>query len=120
MSLRNSLPDEPWQAQLRSMGANWQDTARQQTVHLGEGRRVIVTEDKQGRIFAARTDRHGSVVARAELNLPAPAGFDQRVPSWRVLPEETRQAVTGMLVRLFLDHCRVDRRPIQTEAVDDV
>ena len=54
------------------------------------------------------------------FGLPASTGFEQPVPSWRVLPEETRQAVTGMLVRLFLDHCRVDRRPIQTEAVDDV
>jgi hypothetical protein len=37
-----------------------------------------------------------------------------------VLPEETRRAVTEMLVRLLLDHGRVDRRPIGTATVDDV
>ena len=54
------------------------------------------------------------------FGLPASTGFEQPVPSWRVLPEETRRAVTEMLVRLLLDHGRVDRRPIGTETVDDV
>ena len=54
------------------------------------------------------------------FDLSAPAGFDQPVPSWRVLPEDTRRAVTEMLARLLLDHSGVDRRPIRTEAVDDV
>ncbi|HEY1261751.1 MAG TPA: hypothetical protein VGF34_21080 [Stellaceae bacterium] len=52
---------------LAGMAKDWKDTARQQTVHLGQGVRVIVSQDRQGRIFAARTDRHGGVVARAEL-----------------------------------------------------
>jgi hypothetical protein len=65
MTIRNY--DDTLDRHLASLGANWTDTARQQTVHLGEGVRVIVTEDKQGRIFAARTDRHGGVVARTEL-----------------------------------------------------
>ena len=53
--------------ELASRRADWKDTAHQQTVHLDKGIRVIVTEDKQGRIFVARTNHHGSVVARAEL-----------------------------------------------------
>ena len=63
---------------------------------------------------------HGQVRQLDLFGLPDPAGLDQPVPSWRVLPEETRRAVTEMLVRLLLDHGRVDRRPIGTETVDDV
>jgi hypothetical protein len=63
---------------------------------------------------------HGQVRQLDLFGLPAQAGFDQPVPSWRVLPEETRQAVTEMLAQLLLDHGRVDRCPIRTEAVDDV
>jgi hypothetical protein len=59
--------DGSFEQQLSSLGADWKDTARQQTVHLREGVRVIVTEDKQGRIGVVRTDRHGGVLARAEL-----------------------------------------------------
>jgi hypothetical protein len=63
---------------------------------------------------------HGQVRQLDLFDLPASAGFDQPVPSWRVLPEETRRAVTDMLARLLLDHGRVDRCPIRTEAADDV
>ena len=65
------------------------------------------------------TDR-GQVWQLDLFGLPTPAGLDQPVPSWRVLPEETRRAVTEMLARLLLDHGRFDRCPIRTEAVDDV
>lgn len=54
------------------------------------------------------------------FGLPDPAGFDQPGPLWGVLPEETRQLVTELMVRLLLDHGRVDRRPVRTEAADDV
>jgi hypothetical protein len=63
---------------------------------------------------------HGQVRQLDLFDLPAPAGFDQPVPSWRGLPEETRRAVTEMLARLLLDHGRFDRCPIRTEAVNDV
>jgi len=63
---------------------------------------------------------HGQVRQLDLFDLPAPAGFDQPVPSWRGLPEETRRAVTEMLARLLPDHGRVDRCPIRTEAVNDV
>lgn len=63
---------------------------------------------------------HGQVRQLDLFGLPASAGFEQPVPSWRVLPEETRRVVTEMLARLFLDHGRVDRCPIGTEAADDV
>src|SRR5215208_2366736 len=33
-------------------------------------------------------------------------------PAWSLLPDETRRAVTGLMVRLILEHGRVDRRPI--------
>jgi hypothetical protein len=45
----------------------WEDTARQHTVWLGEGERLIVTHDKQKRIGVVRTDRHGTPIARAQL-----------------------------------------------------
>jgi hypothetical protein len=60
-------------------------------------------------------------VRQLELfGLPAPRRVDQPVPAWRVLPEETRRAVTELMARLLLDHTPVDQRPIRTEAVDDV
>ena len=54
------------------------------------------------------------------FGLPDLAGFDQPGPLWGVLPEVTRQLVTELIVRLLLDHCRVDHRPVRTEAADDV
>jgi hypothetical protein len=54
------------------------------------------------------------------FGLPDPAGFDQPGPLWGVLPEETRQLVTELMVRLLRDHGRVDHRPVRTEAADDV
>ena len=53
------------------------------------------------------------------FGLPDLAVFDQPSPLWGVLPEETRQLVTELMVRLLLDHGRVDHRPVRTEA-DDV
>ena len=63
---------------------------------------------------------HGQVRQLDLFGLPTSAGFEQLVPSWRVLPEETRRVVTEMLARLLLDHGRVDRCPIGTEEADDV
>jgi hypothetical protein len=40
-------------------------------------------------------------------------------PAWSLLPDETRRAVTGLMVRLILEHGRVDRRP-DRETADDV
>jgi hypothetical protein len=37
------------------------------------------------------------------------------VPDWRTLPVETQQALTNLMVRLILEHGRVDRRPGQAE-----
>ena len=54
------------------------------------------------------------------FGLPDPTGFDQPRPMRGVLPEETRQLVTELMVRLLLDHGRVDRCPVRTEAADDV
>jgi DNA-directed RNA polymerase specialized sigma24 family protein len=54
------------------------------------------------------------------FGLPDPTGFAQPVPAWRVLPEETRRAVTELMARLLFDHGRVDHRPIRMEVVDDV
>jgi len=36
-------------------------------------------------------------------------------PTWQVLPEQTRQALTGLMARLLLDH-----RSLESEAADDV
>ncbi len=32
-------------------------------------------------------------------------------PTWRLLPDETRRAVTSLMVRLILEHGSADRRP---------
>ena len=40
-------------------------------------------------------------------------------PAWSLLPDETRRAVTGLMVRLILEHGRVDRRP-DRETGDDL
>jgi hypothetical protein len=52
---------------------------------------------------------------------PTPAQFDlfapsadpdpERMPEWRMLPPETRQALTDLIARLILDHARGDHRP---------
>ena len=58
-----------------------------------------------------------------QLDLFAPLGAarcDRPTPEWRMLPEETRQAVTGLMARLILEHGRIDRRQALTEAADDV
>ena len=39
---------------------------------------------------------------------------------WQQLPEETRQTVTGLMVRLLVDHQRRDRRPSSTGRRGDV
>jgi hypothetical protein len=39
---------------------------------------------------------------------------------WRQLPEETRETVTGLMVRLLLDHQRRDRGTGSTGRRDDV
>jgi hypothetical protein len=81
-------------------------------------------DQNRGNAHAHQSRRHATdheQVRQLDLfDLSAPAGFEQPVPSWRVLPEDTCRAVTAMLARLLLDHGGVDRRPIRTEAVDDV
>jgi hypothetical protein len=49
-------------------------------------------------------------------------GAKHRTPpfEWQQLPEETRQTVTGLMVRLLVDHQRRDRRPSSTERHGDV
>ena len=39
---------------------------------------------------------------------------------WQQLPEETRQTITGLMVRLLVDHQRRDRRPSSTGRRGDV
>ena len=66
------------------------------------------------------TTNHRPVHQLDLFGLPDPTGFAQPHPLWGVLPEETRQLVTELMVRLLLDHGHVDRRPVRTEAADDV
>jgi hypothetical protein len=72
-----------------------------------------------------RRDRRPANLQRQvhQLDLFGPPGTtncDRPVPAWRMLPEETRRAVTGLMARLILEHGRVDRRPARTEAADEV
>jgi hypothetical protein len=46
------------------------------------------------------TDR-GQIRQLDLFGVPAPTGFDQPVPTWRVLPEETRRVVTELMARLL-------------------
>ena len=66
------------------------------------------------------TTNHRPVHQLDLFGLPDPTGFAQPHPLWGVLPEETRQLVTELMVRLLLDHGRVDRCLVRTEAADDV
>jgi hypothetical protein len=50
----------------------------------------------------------------------APIMADRPAPAWQVLPEETRQILTGLMLRLLLDHDGFEHRPSRTEAADDV
>jgi hypothetical protein len=54
------------------------------------------------------------------FGLPRAAGCGRPTPEWRMLPEATRRAVTGLMTRLILEHGRIDRRQTRTEAADDV
>jgi hypothetical protein len=63
------------------------------------------------------TDR-GQIRQLDLFGVPAPTGFDQPVPTWRVLPEEIRRVVTELMARLLLDHGHVEHRPHRAEAVE--
>ncbi|MNU02622.1 hypothetical protein D3C72_2463880 [compost metagenome] len=41
------------------------------------------------------------------------------MPRWPELPEETRQALTVLIVRLFVDHANCERASQQKEAGHD-
>jgi hypothetical protein len=43
----------------------------------------------------------------------------ERMPEWRMLPPETRQALTDLIARLTLDHARGDHRPGPAEERGD-
>jgi hypothetical protein len=51
---------------------------------------------------------------------PSAASCDRPVPEWRMLPDETRRVVTGLIAQLILEHGRADHRLVRTEAADDV
>jgi hypothetical protein len=42
------------------------------------------------------------------------------VPAWRELPEETRGALTSLMVRLILEHAHANGAVWRTEAGDDL
>jgi hypothetical protein len=42
-----------------------------------------------------------------------------QTPSWRDLPEETRDALTGMMARLTLEHAQIGSPVLRTEADHD-
>lgn len=51
---------------------------------------------------------------------PAPLrGKTAGMPQWPELPEETRQALTVLIVRLFVDHARCGRVSQQKETGHD-
>ena len=42
-----------------------------------------------------------------------------QTPAWRDLPEQTRDTLTGLMVRLILEHAQISSPAVQTEAGDD-
>ena len=42
-----------------------------------------------------------------------------QMPAWRDLPEETRDTLTGLMVRLILEHAQISSRALRTEAGHD-
>jgi hypothetical protein len=42
-----------------------------------------------------------------------------QTPSWRDLPEETPDALTGMMARLILEHAQIGSPVLRTEADHD-
>lgn len=56
-----------------------------------------------------------------ELFAPLDTEGSAEMPEWKTLPEETRRALTSLIVRLLLDHTRSDQL-LQREEVryDDI
>ena len=54
-----------------------------------------------------------------QIDLFAGASLTE-VPAWRELPEETRGALTSLMVRLILEHARANGAVWRTEAGDDL
>ena len=42
-----------------------------------------------------------------------------QTPAWQDLPEETRDTLTGLMARLFLEHAQISSQAIRTEAGHD-
>ena len=42
-----------------------------------------------------------------------------QMPAWRDLPEETRGALTGLMVRLILEHAQISSPALRKEAGHD-
>jgi hypothetical protein len=42
-----------------------------------------------------------------------------QTPAWRDLPEETRDMLTGLMVRLILEHAQISSPALRTEAGHD-
>ena len=50
-----------------------------------------------------------------DLFAPTNAASAPKVPEWRSLPVETRQALTHLMARLSLDHADGNRAPLREE-----
>jgi len=67
-----------------------------------------------------RPPSHQAAVTQLDLfGLPG-AKHPTPVLEWQQLPEATRQMVTGLMVRLLVDHQRRDRGPSSTGGRGDV
>lgn len=42
-----------------------------------------------------------------------------QTPLWQNLPEETRDTLTGLMVRLILEHAQISNATVRTEVGDD-
>ena len=68
-----------------------------------------------------RNVRHDHRTRTTQFDLfTAPAGEAAPTPSWGALPEETRSALTRLMVQLILDHVDDARGPLPEEARHDI
>ena len=72
-------------------------------------------------MLCQRNVRHDHRTRTTQFDLfAAPGGEAVPTPAWGALPEETRSALTRLMVQLILDHADDARGPLPEEARHDV
>ena len=67
-----------------------------------------------------RPPKHQAALKQLDLFALSGRKYPTLEFEWQQLPEEAREAVTGLVMRLLVDHQRRDRRPSSTGRRGDV